>query len=209
MARDVVINGECLVLTKFGAHVLDRPLGQNNSSSARFELGLSSREIRITPRFVHRDINVDDFGSDIPVEVLNMMADVTIRMELVHYDKDVLDACQIESQGGDASRTTVGSLPPAGLPLGNFVQLLASGCHFISLNLTSPQLNFPWRFRACYLTGPPVEIPIGTERTLAQVNWRAIPYRAPTLGVIVSGFSPFAEVMSSGVPLFDRTLDTA
>ncbi len=208
MARDFRTNGETLALVKLGAHIIPTPLGAANGGSALFELGLASEAISVTPRYVHQDVVPDDFGPNIPAEVLWMLSDLDIRIPFIHYDQDVLEACWIESMGANGGTFPLGTLPPAGLPLAGYTQLQASGNHFMSLNLTSPVLGRPWRFRACYMTGPPVQIPLGTDTTVALTNWRAIPYRAPTLGTIVSGFSPYTEITSSGVPLFDRTLDT-
>lgn len=208
MSRDFVINGECLALLKFGAHVLGTSLATNNGNSALFELGLTSDSIKITPNYAHRDVLTDSFGPDMPAEVHWQLADVTIALRLIHYDKRVLQASLVESTGYNGGIFTDGTLPPAGSPLGNYVAPLASGCFYQSLNLTSPVLGQPWRFRTCYQNGPPVMIPIGTEKTIAEVNFRAVPYRAPVLGTLRSGYSPYTELISSGVVLFDHTLDT-
>lgn len=187
MARDYVISGETLVRVK----------GNPSSAIASLsELGLAEKEVRIVPRFIHQDVHTDDFGPEIPAEVLAMLADVTIRMTLVHYDKSILDTCLAESLGGG----TPGVMPGAGVPMGAYSAVTTGNNHFISLNLLSPQLNFPWRFRAAYLANTPAEIPIGTERTLAVLTWRAIPYAFPPSSV--------GEIQSKGTILWDRTLDS-
>lgn len=200
MARDFIINGECLVKVKFGDQVRTTQFGIDNGNSAFFELGLASEGIRITPRYVHTDLRVDDFGPEIPAEVLSMLSEVNISMSLIHYDRNVADACLAESLGINGGNFFAGILPPAGSPLGNGLVVGASGCHYISLNLLSPQLQFPYRFRASYLTGPPAVIPLGTEATQLDLNWRTIPY-VPQIAD--------REVSSSGVVLWDHTVDSA
>lgn len=239
MSRDFQINGETVVRTKFGAHLPSSisnysPPGATSPSSNLSELGLASEGIRITPRFVHKDINVDDFGPEIPAEVMWLLADVNIRMTLIHYDVSILDFCLSESMGG----TFLGGAPglfdfagimqPAGSFLGNYVPYLLSGYHYTSLNLTSPALNFPWHFPAAYLTGPPIELPLGTQASMVELNWRAIPYvvpmiSVPTIIVIPSagiGVGTFinvgpavsvvnfkGEIFSSGVVLWNHLID--
>lgn len=216
MARSFTVNGETLVKVKLGAQVLVTSLGSNNGS-AFFELGLTSEEIRITPTYHHLDINADDFGPFVPPETLWMYADVNIRMKLIHYDVNVLDACLAEATAVNGGGFAAGFLTGAGKPMAGYAALpsddsngSSSGCHYVSLNLASPQLGFPWRFRASYLTNPPAEIPLGTKVTVAELNWRCIPYRKPVrnLETPISGFSPYAEIQSSGLVLFDHTLDS-
>ena len=122
-----------------------------------------------------------------------MLADVHIRMSLVHFDKDVLSACISESMaGGDE-----GDLAGAGTPMGGGAGLGADGNHYISVNLLSPVLDNPWRFLACYLSEQPVQYPLGTERSLVALNWRCIPY-----GLVA------AETKSANTILWDHELDT-
>lgn len=194
MTRAYQINGECLVEVKGGAHQSGNAIGD------RTELGLASEQVIIRPRFVHADVHVDDFGPDIPPEVLCMLAEVQLSMTLIHYDKDALQVCIEESLGQFSSPATVdGVIGPAGSPLGNGRPRLASGCHYISVNLTSPVLNYPWRFRTCYLADRPVEIPLGTHTSLVNLNWRCIPYRPSSSGV---------EISSSGAVLWDHSRDS-
>lgn len=203
MSRDFIFNGECLVKVKGGAHMSGRAIGDLT------ELGLSVDDVRITPRFVHADMKVDDFGPDIPADVMWNLADVTIRFTLIHYDEDALDVCLRESMGGGNILANAGTFSTAGRPLGRGLPLLSSGNCFISLNLLSPILDKPWNFPASYLTGPPVEIPLGVNATKAVCTWRAIPYK-PLVGsgqtIVLSGRTQ--EIASSGVPLWFRALDT-
>lgn len=202
MARDFVINGECLASVKFGMHQAGQPYwsgdpGNGGVSGTYFELGLTDGPITVSPTFRHRDFRCDDFGPEIPVEVLSMMADVRISMNLIHYDDTVLDVCIAESLGNPGVNT--GVFMPSMRPLGQNRPRLASGCHYISLNLSSPVLTRPWRFWTSYLLGDPVEFPLGTEKTVARVNWRAVPYRPQVSGL---------DVLASGAVLWDRQLDT-
>mgnify|MGYP001608992929 FL=1 len=106
MARDFIINGETLVKVK----------GSSSSSiSTLSELGLAEKEVTISPRFYHSEMRADDFGPNIPPEVMWMLADVQIAMTLVHFDRAVLEACISESMGG----STFGVfLAGAGTPMG-------------------------------------------------------------------------------------------
>ena len=198
MARDVIINGETMVRVRFGGHVSPSVSNIVGSSTNLSELGMADAAVRIMPRFSHQDVNIDDFGPDVPAEVLFNLAEVNIQFTLVHYDIAVLARCLQESMAGGGFATgNEGTMAPAGQPMGAGLAPLSSGNHFVSLNLLSPVLAYPWRFRSAYLADRPVEIPIGSKRTLAICNWRAIPYQ------------PLAsEILSSGAPLFDHTLDT-
>lgn len=198
MPRDVVIPGECLVRVKGSTAT---------SMSQTQELGLASEGVSITPRFRHRDIKADDFGPDIPAEVMWNLADVTIDMTLVHFDDVILNCCMAESMCGRGNVTQVtmgqvGTLAAAGSLLGNNLALYASGNHYVSLNLQMARFAIggeafyrPWTFPTCYLTSEPLKIPVGTDRQLVQMQWRAIPY-----GQMVNG-----EVRSAGSILFTRT----
>jgi hypothetical protein len=187
VARDFQINGETLV------RVRGNP---STPFASATDLGLAQKEVRIVPRFVHHDVHIDDFGPDVPVDVHWMLAEVSIRMTLAHYDANILKAVWAESMGGGTEGTMVG----AGTPMGAGVAVGAAGNHYVSLNLLSPVLGLPWRFRACYLANTPFEQPLGTERTLAVLTWRAIPY--------VPYPSSVGELTSTGAVLWDRVLDT-
>jgi len=215
--RDWVINGETLVRVKFGAHISPTVSNISGSMTTLCELGLAEDQIRIRPRFVHKDINVDDYGPDIPADVIALMADCTISMNLVHTSIPTLDVClgealggQVEDSDNDGSLLPFGTLPGAGLTLGRGCQPLASGCHYVSLSLLSPQLKLPWRFPTAYLYGTPMEWPLGTKYSSISLNWRAIPYSAPTGSLVLSTSGvavPFGEVYSSGSVLLDHGMD--
>ena len=98
--------------------------------------------------------------------------------------------------GGAAS---IGALARAGTRLGGGNARLAVGWHYIGLNIQSPIANKPWRFYAAYMTGPPMDHPLGTEKSIITVNWRAIPYAVDPWN---SGSG------AAGVALWDHDLDT-
>lgn len=194
MGRRFVVPGATMVRVKGGGH-LPPPLHQHAAN-----LGLTSESISITPRFVHQDLPVDDFGPTIPPEVMAMMADCTINMTLVHYDPDLLNICVQEANGGgNGVYTNDGSLAPGGRLLGNNRPMYASGNHYMAVSLVSVSvLEQRWRFKSCYLNAQPLEIPVGTERTLVKLSWRAIPY----VPMNANG-----EVLSVSGRLWDRVPD--
>jgi hypothetical protein len=189
-------------------------------------LGLSLDQVRVSPRFYHEDRLVDDFGPNAPVEVQWNLAEVNIRMVLIHYDKELLDVCWAESMGGDIpiknpqggvfpagflprKVANTGNMNPCGTILGNGLPVLSSGNHFLHLNLSSPNLEFPWRFNASYLSENPTELPLGTDTTAVVLNWRCIPYVPLFTNVVITGGGARSviELSSSGAPLWDHTED--
>jgi hypothetical protein len=220
MARDWVINGECLVTVKGAGALASGQISIITGSGLAnppYELGLAQDSITISPRFVHVDIKSSDFGPEIVPERMWMLADAKISINLVHYDKIVLAACVSESMGGWDGGLTGGLGFPdpdgifvgAGTTMGGNAALFTSGNHYISLNFTSQQLKYPWRFPTCYMTDTPVEIPLGTERSIVKTNWKAVPFALHTLSSGPSMTDPVTyEVFSSGVKLWDHVLDT-
>lgn len=166
MARDYFINGETLVKAKGN---VAGPI------PALTEVGLAAGEIRISPTFRHSDIQVDAWGDGVP-EVQFMLADINISMTLVHFDRTVLDYLMQESMAGSSAYGTVGTLTRAGSRMGNGVARFAAGWHFVSLNLLSPVGAKPWRIYNAYLTGSPIMLPLGTEKSQVSLQFRGIPY---------------------------------
>jgi hypothetical protein len=209
MARDFQITGGVMVKVKVGAHV---PLSGAFVGGRYVELGLSSDSIRITPVLRHRDVVPDDFGPDAPAEVMAQLAEVRIDMTLVHYDQEVLETCIAESTGGampdGVGGFLFGRLPPGGSLLGNYCQPLASGCHFVSLNLVPFDNDQQgWRFPTSYLADTPVMLPLGTKASMTDVSWRAVPYVVPAeLTANTPNYS--GEIISSGASLWSHTLDS-
>jgi len=225
MGRDWQITGECMTLVRFGDHFpsnISNILDLSSPPTTNLcELGLASEGVTITPRYIHKDINITDFGPEIPTEVMWMLADVTVRQRLIHFDPDVLDICLSEAMGGGGTfrygvttesldgRNTATAMPPAGTLLGNGLPLLASGNHFISLNLSTVSPTLPWHFPAAYLIGQPVVVPLGTEKQMVDVTWRCIPY-VPILPGGYNGYTSGTKIeqLSSGSFLWDRDLDS-
>lgn len=196
MARDFIINGETLVKVK-GAEGAFTNDGPN-------ELGLTVDQVTVVPRWKHLDILADDFGPDIPAELMWNLADVIILMTLIHFDEGVLDRCMAQSMGGAKDDNGVlyaaGIMAGAGRQMGAMKALFDANNHFISLNLLSPVLNRPWRFPKSVLAENPVQYPLGVEKSAVKLVWRAIPYQV---------VNEDTEVKSAGSILWDRILDTA
>ena len=76
--------------------------------------------------------------------------------------------------------------------------LYSAGNSYIALGILSPVGNIPWRFYASYLTGNPITYPLGTEKSLVQMNWRAIPYAQDPWG---------GGTGAQGVILYDHGTD--
>ena len=201
MGRSFVIPGEAMVEVKGNGALCLSGAAPNGQLC---QLGLSVDEIRVIPSFVHHDIRADDYGTEIPAEIMWMLADVRISMLLNHVDQFVLDAVLAESMAGgveqDQDLGWAGYMAPAGTLMGGNRALHTPGNHYTSLNIRTPVQGYPWNFPAAYLTGPPIEIPLGVNVSQYRLNWRAIPYSYYV--------SVDSEIRSSGVPLWTRVLDT-
>lgn len=192
MARDLFINGPTLVGVK----------GNVNTAVANLTgFGLSDMPIRVSLNSRHMDVNVDAFGGEVPFEIQYKLTDVNINMTLMHIDRDVLDVLIMESMGGAAA---IGTLTGAGSRLGNNVARFAANWHYVSLNISSPVGGKPWRFYNAYLTGQPMEIPLGTERSIFILNFRAIPYCQDPYA---AGDDAEPGDGAEGYVLWDHTLD--
>ena len=202
MARDLYINGEVLVRVRSST---SSPVG-----NAIRELGLCSDSIVITPKFNHLDVPLDAWGgaNGVAPEVQTMLAEMQIVMNLIHFDAEVLRDCVQNSLGGGSA--TPGVLTRAGTRLGGGVAVGTVGNFYISLFLSAPITNsqgVPWYFPSTYLTGQPVNFPIGVERTIAQVTFRAIPYAGGSSDVAAA--DPYnAGAGAGGKILWDNTTTT-
>jgi hypothetical protein len=174
----------------------------------KVELGLCLHEVHVGLQFKHKELSCDDFGPTIPAEVMYNLASATIALRLCHWDISVVNRCWSEACGGNAFPGDVlgmngvlqnaGTLPPNGLTLGRGRQPMASGNHYVSLNILSPQLQYPFRFPFTYITGDPPSVwPMGTEKSILDVTFRAIPYVPP----LTPGGTP-QELSSSGAVLW-------
>jgi len=168
MSRDLFVNGETMVYVKGRA---DSGIG------AIQQLGLAEGPIKVSLDFKHKDVNLDAWGGEVPAEVQFMLASASVSMSLIHFDRSILDVCLMESMAGAPA---IGQLRRAGSRMGNNLPRFAGGGelgnHYIGLNLSSPIGNKPWRFFYSYMTGPPIDFPLGTEKSVVGVNWRVIPY---------------------------------
>lgn len=130
------------------------------------ELGLAEGQVSITINPRQMDINVSTFWTAVPAEIQAMLADATIQMNLVNFDVGVLNTCELQSYGASSD----GIMPVAGVLMG------ATG-KFISLNIASPVGQQPWTFPSAFLVNSP-SWPLGNERSVVSLSWRAIPYVA-------------------------------
>lgn len=186
MARDFFINGESMCYVK----------GAGGSGIGNLtELGLAEGPIRVTLDFHHRPINLDAWGAEVPIDMQWMLAGANIAINFINFDRTILDICMIESMGGAPA---IGQMQRAGPRLGGGNARFAQNNHFISLNIASPQASKPWRFYSTYMVGSPVDFPLGTEKSVVQTTWRAIPYAVDPWG---------AGLGARGVVLWDYQLD--
>lgn len=197
MSRSYYLNGQCLVRVR---GMTGTSIAIGGDAITIKELGLTDGQgkVTITPNYRHKDYRYDDFGPEIPPDVMWMLTDVEIIMTLVHFDASILSACISESAGGG----TEGKMQGAGQPMGAGKAMYAEGNHYITLYLGSPgTADNPWRFKSCYLYRRPVVWPLGAERSLVQCYWRAIPYIPIPTGI--------TEMQSKGVVVWDHKSDIA
>ena len=188
MPRNWQINVESLVQVK----------GATDTAIANLtELGLAVEDITVSPHLEHDDMLLDASGRA-PSDVQFFMGWCDINMTLGHFDPDVLETCINLSA---AQIGAFGSIARAGTRLGNNVARFVAGYRFVGLNITSPVEARPWRFGHTYLTGTPVMVmPLGTKRSLVQLNWRAIAYQPDPYAIVSSA--------TGTVAIWDRTADT-
>lgn len=216
MARDYFINGTSLVRVKGIGSLANQDDGDNFGKAKLWELGLAQDPIVLSPKFHHKDVFIDDFGPNVPAEVLWMLAEVRITMNLVHFDISVLRKCLANSMGNanavDAFDGSIneGEFAGAGIPMGGNKNRFVAGNQYISLNIRSEVVNggLNWRFPTAYLAESPMTFPMGTERTIASLNWRAIPYGRPKITLAEVGATTIPdELVSVGTVLWDHILD--
>ncbi len=171
------------------------------------ELGLCTRGgVTITPTFYHTPVNINEFGPNIPVELLNDLMLVDVSFTLSHYDLDILNIMMAESVGGapftpgPSIRPITGTFNKRGTLLGGGRQMYASGNHLFSVGITWE--DFPFTFISCHLNGP--QFPVGVETSYPRVSVRCFPYVPLFSGSLnqptTSGM--YFEASSSGVPLW-------
>ena len=186
MARAFQINGPCLVLVK----------GRSDSAIGSLqELGLSDKDITVTPVVRHEDANVDAVGQG-PADTQFMYAEARVQMTLVHFDRTFLNTCIQLSMGAGAA---IGQTGRAGTLMGNGLARFAAGNNYIGLNLTSPVGTLPYCFQFAYLPDNAVTWPLGVKKSIVSLNWRVIPFQIDPYN---SGNSNLNN------PLWTNTLDT-
>ena len=169
--RNLFIHGEALVYVKSGA---DAP----GDLSAKSELGLSVDPIQVSLNFNFEQVVANAWGRA-PFEVQWMGAIAQVSMNLVHFDRTLLDACLQQSMGGGGA---IGQVGRAGARMGNNAARFAAGYKFIGLNIFSPVAGKHWRFYHTYLSETPMQFPLGVERSVVQLNWTAVPYTTDPWG---------------------------
>ena len=186
MARDIFINGPALVQVKGAV---------NTSIGSLTQLGLAESAIRVSPAYYHDPIIVDAMGPNVPMDEQVFLAEARVTMDLVHYDRTVIDACLALAMAGSTAGTMVG----AGTRMGGGVARFAAGNCYIGLNISSPVAGKPWRFLYAKLDGNPAQFPLGTKRSIVQLTWLCIPY-------MVDPWNSGAG--SAGAVVWDYTSDT-
>lgn len=162
MARRIYVNGESLVYVK-GA--------QDTTINALSELGLAEDQLKITIQPMELDVMVEAWGRA-PVDVQRMNAVALIIMRFVHFDVAVMREVIRLAMGGTAE----GRTSRAGTLFGNGLARFAAGNSYVGLNIASPVGQLPWRFYHARLISPIGEWPLGVERSIVPVIFRAIPY---------------------------------
>jgi hypothetical protein len=216
MARGYQIYGGVMVEV-FGARALIDPDGKRRKK----QLGLTVEGVTWRPRFRHQEIYCDDFGDEVPAELMAKMADVSIDMTLVHYDPEILDACFANSMGSETAGAfdfgggqLMGGVGGVSTGFGFMNEQPSSGdfdssSFYISLNLISDQNALglggvdPYRFPYCVLSEQPEEIPLSTEKSMVRLRWRAIPFKRPQF----PDDAAQGEVSSRGAVIWDRERD--
>lgn len=137
------------------------------------DFALTESPMTMTFKFVHSDITMDAAGGVIPVEIQANMTEVIISASLIHTDVAVLQELMRLTMGGG---NAFGQTGRAGTLMGGGVARFQPGYKFVGLNLTSPVLNLPWRFLHSYLMSPLGAWPLGTQKSVIPVTFRAIAY---------------------------------
>lgn len=158
-SRQYYINGESLVSVTLAGGALQ-------------ELGLSDSPITVREKLHHLDLHVDAFGDSTP-NVQFMGAEALVDMTLIHFVPATLAALIAASMASP----TEGVLPRAGTLMGQDAN--GNGqTFFFGLTISSPVQNSPFVYPSVYMPDTPRIIPLGAERSIVQVTFRAIPYAA-------------------------------
>lgn len=137
------------------------------------QLGLAPDPIQVTLNEHSKPLIVDAYGQDNTIDEQVFGGDALINMTLIHFSAIALSEC---TRLAWASAPTEGTLGRAGFRRGNGVALGAAGSSFINLNIASPIAGLPYNFPAAWLAERPVVIPLGTEKSMVRLTWKACAY---------------------------------
>ena len=172
MARDFYIAGQSLVLVRGSSTV--------STLNGTKELGLCDGSIQVSPVFRDADIKVDAWGQA-PPEVQTMLAEATITMTLVHFDRAILESLM----GASSASATFGQMPAAGTRMAGY---------WVSLYTYTPaNTQTYWRFPQAKLLSN-LSWPLGAEKSLVRCSFRALP--VPASAILNTAGSPAAGVGS-------------
>lgn len=157
------------------------------------QLGLSSEPIEVRLTIHSEPLIVDAYGKNNPVDEQVFGGEATMIMSLIHFDPVILAECVRLSFSG---ATAEGLLGTAGQRRGGAISLGSAGNNLMCLSITSPVGNFlPYTFHAAYLKEEPYRYPIGAEKSVVVLIWKALAY----------SIDPWnAGAGSLGVPLYSR-----
>jgi hypothetical protein len=223
VGRSFQVAGPALLRVKFGPQILNGDgkivfgdgdqvngaAGSVDDDGLLYELGLTLEDIRITIRQYHLPVHIDSYGMEVPAELLTMGAEAYIHANLIHFDRQVLEICLAESQGGAIPGiANAGTMPGAGILMGGGVMPGQSGNHYIELQVI-PQLegigdtpgnrvSRPWRFPTALLMDR-TEMPIGATKISTLTTWVARPF--PVTSADIN-----QELVSRNTILYDHTI---
>lgn len=194
MPRNFVINGESMVS-------VTGPDGVAFLSGGS-QLGLTTDAITVDLEINSEPLIVDAYGKNNPVDEQVFGGTATIVMNLIHFNAGVLAA--IVQMQFPAYGVTVaeGALGRAGSRRGGGINLGAPGNNYITLSIYNAVPNSASTVQSCfqfptaYLKEQPYHFPLGTEKSVVRLVWRALAYSV----------DPWNNgTGSQGVPLYTRT----
>lgn len=188
--------------------------------ASAYQLGLSDTPIVMSPTWRHEDIRVDAWGGQVPPEVQQMLAEVAIGMNLIHFDNGILRGCMTLAAAGNNQNTVInqagtsvgvtiatgneGQMPAAGARMAGSYVTMGIACP-VGPSAVSPASVLWWRFPMTYITGS-VTWPIGAEKSVTRLTWRALPYPGSAgVTLAATSFDPWqAGAGSAGAILWDH-----
>jgi hypothetical protein len=190
MAREFYIHGQALVQLAYMT-----VSGSTVTVGEYADLGLTDDSIIIRPNYSHMEIQVDSAGT-IPGDIQIMGTTLNIDMTLVHFEAEKVDEAMRYAMGGQQTGYDF-SMAAAG-------KLLGANNFLYQMRVTSPVKQKPWLFRGCYLTGQPLQWPIGVKRSLVALSWKTFPFLADPYGTggITNGIPAYPG--HQGTPVWNR-----